>query len=183
MRMCGASLLGVRSAARSDVGRARKRTQFVECFVVLAAVLIWVNAAHAKGCNIADVLFGKVRVEILPHKEPNGVISYETVIIFGNDYPEAGRSKFDYMRILGQIESPERDGTRHILDVTGELCGNIEVMDKRGRPLRELIINTSDVDCASCDKTPIVLRRVPPNSYVVTRHDEIMGTISGRLNK
>ena len=141
------------------------------------------NAAHAKGCNIAEVLFGKVKVEILPHKEPNGVISYETGIIFGNDYPEVGRSKFDYMRILGQINSPERDGTRRILDVNGELCGVIEVMDERGRPLSELVVDNSDADCDSCDKTPIILRRVPPNSYVAMRHDEIMGTIRGRLNK
>lgn len=161
----------------------RETGAVLKLIIVMAVILSWTSVADAKGCNIADILFGKVRIEILPHKEPNGTVSYETGIILGNDFPEVGRSKFDYMKILGQISSAERDGSRAILDVNGERCGTIEVMDERGRPLPEMVIDTSDTDCDTCDKTPIILRRVPPNSYVIMRHNEIMGTISGRLNK
>lgn len=155
----------------------------MKLIIVIALILSWTSVADAKGCNIANILFGKVRIVILPHKEPNGAVSYETGIILGNDFPEVGTSKFDYMKMLGQISPPERDGSRAIFDVNGERCGTIETMDEQGRPLREMVIDTTDTDCDGCDKTPIILRRVPPNSYVVMRNDEIMGTISGRLNK
>jgi hypothetical protein len=134
--------------------------------IAVAIIMGGTSAARAEGCNIADVLFGKVRIEIIQHKD------YETGIIFGNDFDS---KKFSYDKILGQIASAERDGSRTVSDANGEPCGTIE---------QNLTIDTSNTNCNSCDKTPVTLRKVPPNSYIVMRNGaQIVGTISGTLNK
>ena len=48
-----------------------------------AMMLSSIGLARAEGCNIADMIFGKVRIEFIPHN--TGAGKYETGIIFGND--------------------------------------------------------------------------------------------------
>jgi hypothetical protein len=123
------------------------------------------GTAQADGCNIANVLYGKVRMEIIPHTD------YETGIVFGDDFDS---KRFSDGKILGQIAGAERDGSHRVSDVNGEVCGIIE---------SNLSIDTSEANCGSCAKTQIFLRKVPPNSYVVMSGGTIVGTISGRLNR
>jgi hypothetical protein len=135
------------------------------------------SAVRAEGCNIADVLFGKVRIEIIQHQgdtAPSGqkLAGYETGIIFGNDFDSP---RFSYDKILGQVAPPERDGSMRITNVNGELCGSI---------LRDMSIDNSSASCGGCSKTPINLLKISPNSYVVRlKGGNIVGTIEGRLNK
>lgn len=133
---------------------------------VAIAVLVaacWASGnAQAEGCNIANVLFGKVRIELIQHSD------YQIGIIFGGDFDS---KRFDYYRILGRIDAPERDGSRRIVDVNGELCGIIE---------SDLRIDLSDAECTPCSKRPVHLRRVGSN-YVVLQEGTIMGTINGSL--
>ena len=72
-------------------------------FAAAALALLTTTSAQANGCNIADVMFGKVTIELIQHK------GYETAIIVGNDYPAVGTSKFNALKgaIYGQISSPE----------------------------------------------------------------------------
>ncbi len=82
----------------------------------IATVIVGCRPATAdQGCNIADLMYGRVRIELIPHKE-----GFETGIIMGADFDS---KRFSYYRILGQIASPERDGSRLISDVNGESCG------------------------------------------------------------
>jgi len=94
------------------------------------------NWAQAKGCNIADVMFGSVKIELIQHK------GYESAIIVGNDYPAVGTSKFDALKgaIYGQIAPPERDGSRRLTNADGEICGSIGA---------DLVIDATDSDCGN----------------------------------
>jgi hypothetical protein len=136
-----------------------------------AALAVLTTSAQANGCNIADVMFGKVAIELIQHK------GYDTAIIVGKDYPAVGTSKFDALKgaIYGQISSPERDGSRKITNADGDICGSLGA---------DLVIDTVDSDCSGCDKTPVTLQKVPKlDGYVVVRRGSIMGTIEGRLPK
>ena len=138
----------------------------IATIIATAFVLFSTQLARADGCNIANVLFGKVRIELIQHQ------GYETGIIFGGDFDS---QRFAYEKILGQIASPERDGSRAILNANGERCGRI---------LEDLSIDISDAECGSCSKAPINLTKVSPNSFaVVIKGGSIVGTINGRLNR
>jgi len=134
--------------------------------LVIAATLIAASlmSVNAEECNIANILFGKVRIELIPHKD------YETGIVFGNDFDS---KRFSYYKILGQIASPERDGSRHISDVNGEPCGevtqNMQIVPE---------------NCQGCSKGPYPLRKVSNSSYVILHSNgSILGNIEGRLPK
>ena len=133
--------------------------------ISVAVILFFNGTASADGCNLANIILGKVRIELIPHD------GYETGINFGNDFDS---KRFSYYKILGQIASSERDGSRRITDVNGELCGVL---------LKDLNIDTSDGVCAGCSKEPKKLIRISPKAYGVMVNDSIMGTIEGRLNK
>jgi hypothetical protein len=141
-------------------------------FILTAGMAVLATAsAQANGCNIADVMFGSVAIELIQHK------GYETAIVRGNDYPAVGTSKFDALKgaIYGQISSPERDGSRKVTNADGDICGSIGA---------DLVIDTTDSDCNGCDKAPVTLQKVPKiDGYVVVRRGSIMGTIEGRLPK
>lgn len=128
------------------------------------------HASFAQGCNIADVLFGKVRIEIILDKQYN----FETGIIFGND---SSNEKFRSGKILGKIEpwGTASSTARRIDNVHAELCGVLA---------KNLVVDVSDSDCDKCDKSPILIKSVTKTSYVVLRKDgKILGTIEGRLPK
>ena len=137
------------------------------CYVLsaIAAGLIPSVSALAEGCNIADVLFGKVRIELIPNKE----YKFETGIVFGNDFDS---KRFSYGKILGSIRAPERDGSRRVDNVNGDLCGIIE---------EDLTVDTSDSSCTSCNKAPFVIKRLSPKAYAIIEGGTIRGTIEGRL--
>jgi hypothetical protein len=112
------------------------------------------------------VLFGKVRLELIPHDD----YGYETGIVFGNDFDSR---KFAYGNILGQISSPERDGSRYIRDVDSKLCGML---------LNDMTIDTSESSCRACSKSPAFLKKISPNAYAVTLEDGTpVGLMEGRL--
>lgn len=117
--------------------------------------------AQTSGCNIANVLFGSVRIELIPKQ------GYETGIVFGNS-TDGGR--FARARVLGVIHSPERDGSRAVLDTDGNPCGEITE--------RMQIV----ADCIGCAKGSYTLKSVSGVSLVVLHRDgSILGTIQGRL--
>lgn len=121
------------------------------------------SGASAEGCNIADILFGKVRIELIRHKD------YSAGVIFGDDFDS---KRFSYYKIVGQIASPERDGSRAISDVSGQPCGTLQ---------RDLKVDTEFVDCPSCSKAPVSVRRVTSSSFAVISGGAIVGTIRGAL--
>lgn len=61
-----------------------------------AVILSSSGLARAEGCNIADMLFGKVRIEIIKHNTEAG--KWETGVIKGND---TNGGRFSYEKILG----------------------------------------------------------------------------------
>ncbi len=123
------------------------------------------SGAYAEGCNVADVLFGKVRIELIQHRD------YQTGVIYGNDFDS---KRFSYYRILGQIMSPERDGSRRISDVNGEVCGVL---------LDNMTIDTSD-SVAPSGNISAKVQRISSVALVVLHGDGgIAGTITGRLPK
>ena len=123
--------------------------------LLLSLILICASAHAEQGCNIADVLFGKTRLKLIPR---NG---YETGITFGDDYDS---KRFSYDRILGQIDGPECDGSRKVSNIDGTECGHID---------DDLRIDTSGSDCYSCSKTPVTLKEV----------GKLVGILNDRLNK
>ncbi|ACK85534.1 hypothetical protein [Methylorubrum extorquens] len=123
--------------------------------------------ARADGCNISNLLFGKVRIELIPHG--SGRDFYETGIIFGNDFES---KRFAYGRILGQIASSERDGSHRVSDVNQEVCGIIE---------SNLRIDTQDTEYKAPE--PVRLQKVGSGFAVLNGSGSIMGTIEGRLPK
>lgn len=135
--------------------------------LALAFSVLATGVAQADGCNIANLLFGKVRIELIYNKK----FEYETGIIFGNDFDS---KRFAYDRILGKIAGSERDGSHRVNDVNGEMCGEIT---------ENLRVDTEGVECASCGKMPIRLQKVGNGYAVVTGAGNIMGTIEGRLPK
>ena len=139
----------------------------VLCFVLTC--MISTTRAYADDCNIADLLFGKVRIELIQHHKP-GFAGYETGVIFGNDFDS---KRFYYERILGRIASPERDGSRLIRDVTGNFCGVIQ---------KDMRLDYPNGNCATCDKDASVgLRKMAPSSYAVIQNKKVVGTVEGRL--
>lgn len=114
--------------------------------------------AQAEECNIANVLFGKVRIEE----------AKSTSIIIGNDFDS---QRFGYGKILGQIAGSERDDSRRISDVNLNVCGILE---------DNMRIDTSQAECKSCAKSRISLKKVGPG-FVVLSDGKIMGTIEGKL--
>lgn len=138
--------------------------------VLLCLPAIFLLCQTAGACNIADILFGKVRIEQILSEPRPGFAAYEIGIIFGGDFDS---KRFSYDRILGRISPPERDGSRSIRDVTGDFCGTIQ---------KDMSINLEGLECGGCSKEPISLRSVTTNAFaVVSRNGDIMGTISGRL--
>lgn len=114
--------------------------------IIPAAILAAVMAtpACADGCNISNLLFGKVRIEQIQHP------GYETGVIFGNDFDS---KRFSYDKMLGRIAAPERDGSRQISDVNGEDCGRLRsnlVIDDGRRIAR--IASTTRSSCARSDQ-------------------------------
>ena len=84
---------------RRVFGGAKMKT----AITVAGAIIVGgAGAVRAEGCNIADVLFGKVRIEIIRHQgdtAPSGqkLAGYETGIIFGNDFDSP---RFSYDKIF-----------------------------------------------------------------------------------
>ncbi len=138
--------------------------------IAFTTLLSCTGLAHAEGCNIADLLFGSVRIEIIPHNTDAG--KYETGIIFGND---ANGGNFSSYKILGQIDPSQRDGSWPIMDVNGELCGNLQ---------SNLRIDTEYASCVGtwC-KIPMSLRRVTTSTFVVLSNGSIKGTVEGHFPK
>jgi hypothetical protein len=143
--------------------------RMMQSTLFLATVLsLCATSALAEECNIANVLFGKVRIELIPHKEEQRFKGYETGIVFGADFDS---KRFSYDKILGRISPPERDGSRRISDVSGEPCGEITQS-----------MQIVPEDCQGCAKGPYALRRVTNSSYVVLHpNGSILGTVEGRL--
>ena len=136
----------------------------------LATALSSFGLARAEGCNIADVIFGKVRIEIIPHN--SGGSKWETGIIFGND---TNGGRYSYYKILGQVDQSERDGSRAIKNIDGELCGTLN---------RDMSVDTEYASCVGtwC-KRPISIRQVTPENLAVVANGSIQGTIEGRFPK
>lgn len=148
---------------------AFNRNKFHACLAVLGC-LVSPKIAFADGCNIANILFGKVRIEIIQDKQYN----FETGIIFGNDF---SNEKIRNGKILGKIEpwGTASSTARRIDNVDGELCG---VLAKNS------VVDVSVSDCEKCDKSPLLVKSVTKTSSVVIRKDgNILGTIEGRLPK
>jgi hypothetical protein len=137
-------------------------------FLVFVVPVAGSTEAVAEGCNIANVLFGSVRIEIIKHSD------YETGIVFGNDFDS---ERFRNGKILGKIEpwGTASSTLRRIENANGDICGVLTT---------DLTVSTDDAECANCNKQPFELRKVSPNSYaVVLKSGKIVGTIEGRLPK
>lgn len=133
--------------------------------LALLIVFTAVAAADASDCQIANILFGKVRVEIIPHN--NNGENYETAVVFGADFDS---KRFASGRIVGQISSRERDGSLPIKNIGGVIVASIS---------RDLRLETLE---DACDKNSRVqIRKVSPTSYAVMNENSIVGTIDGRL--
>ena len=136
--------------------------------IVVAIVICFCTAfmpAHASNCQIANILFGKVRMEIIPHS--NDGEKYETAIVYGADFDS---KRFAYEKVVGQISSKERDGSLPIANVDGVIVGSIS---------RDLRIEVLDDGCDKSDH--LQLHKVSPTSYAVMSGNSIVGTIDGRL--
>ena len=125
---------------------------------MIVTSLIFCPTAQADGCNIANLLFGKVRIEQ----------AKSTSIIIGNDFDS---QRFRYGNILGQIAGSERDDSRRISDLSQNVCGILQ---------SNMQIDTSEAECKSCSKSRISLKKVGPG-FVVLSDGKIMGTIEGKL--
>jgi len=124
---------------------------------VVVLTLLSSNAISASGqCNVADMLFGDVRIDLIQYD------GYQTAIIFGNDF---NSNKFQCGRILGMISAPERDGSRAIRDLNGTRCVTIT---------EDLEIDSEDGETSIVGK----LRKISKKSFVLLSDDEsILGSI------
>jgi hypothetical protein len=132
--------------------------------VAMLADPVFVASASAE-CGVANILFGKVEVEIIPHDNEAG--KYETAIVRGADFDS---KRFPYGKILGELSSRERNGSLPIMNLDHVIVGSIS---------SDLRVEGND---EACDKSRIArLHKVSPTSYVLKVGDSIVGTIDGRL--
>ncbi len=132
-------------------------------FFILCSASLAVKAE----CNIGDLFFGPVSIEILPHPKPN---YYETGIIIGDD---TNGGPFKYRKILGQIEESERDGSRAVYNAAYDFCG---ILKEDGR------FDAIDAECASCKIPEFTIRKSKSGMTVVSKEGRVIGTIKGRLS-
>lgn len=132
-------------------------------FIATGIALLWAGTANAD-CNVADVLFGKVRIEIVQHE------GYQTGIVFGADFDS---KRFSYDRILGYIQSPERDGSRGVRDVNGEACARI---------LKSLVMEPEET-CEKCARATYRMQSLGKGYAILHPDGQILGTVQGALPK
>src|SRR5215216_4600170 len=120
-------------------------------------------------CRIADILFGKIRLDIISRSD------YETAIIRSIEFrggrhsstvPDPQRA---YGRILGEITAVRGDFS--VLGIDRVIVGQISP---------ELVIEGLDKVCGD---SRVVIRPVQGGGYVILNGENPVGTIEGRFPK
>jgi hypothetical protein len=126
--------------------------------IVAAATPI---SAVASSCQIANIMFGDVQLDILAHPD------YETAIVRAAMFKDSTKN---FGAILGEI-TVDRGGFA-IRDRNQVVVGTISP---------KLVVEGSD---ASCDKQQrVAIKPVQPGVYVIINGDTPVGTIKGRFPK
>lgn len=114
----------------------------------------------AAACESAQILFGDVSLDIVPHAD------YETAIV---RHASFRNSKLNHGAIKGEI-TVDRGGfsIRNINhEVVGFISPALEVSGEEG-----------------CDKgSRVMIRRVKPDLFVIVNGDTPVGTVQGRFPK
>jgi hypothetical protein len=126
--------------------------------IVVAATPV---SAVASSCQIADIMFGDVQLDILPHPD------YETAIVRSATFKDSTKN---FGAILGEI-TVDRGGFA-IHDRNQVVVGTISP---------KLVVEGWD---ASCDKRQrVAIKPVQPGVYVIINGDTPVGTLKGRFPK
>ncbi|MET7242367.1 hypothetical protein ABZT49_03280 [Methylobacterium sp. EM32] len=130
-----------------------------------AALLIFtlalIGRAHASSCEVADILFGNVQLDIVRKS------NYETAIVRSDNF---NNPKKNYGAVLGEI-TVDRGGFA-IRDINQVVVGVISP--------KLIVEGWDDV----CDKRSVIsISSAKPGVYVITNGSRPVGTILGRFPK
>lgn len=124
-------------------------------------MLALVGFAHAASCQVADILFGDIQLDIL--KKPD----YETAIVRSATFKDP---KKNYDALLGEI-TVDRGGFA-IHDPNQVVVGVISP---------QLAVEGWDDACNK--RAKVVIKLVQPGVYVILSDGSPVGTIKGRFPK
>lgn len=129
--------------------------------LVALAILALAGPVQAASCQVADILFGDVQLDILKKDD------YETAIVRSGTF---NNPKKNYDALLGEI-TVERGGFS-VHDPNQIVVGSISP---------KLVVEGDD---DVCDKrAKIVIKPVQPGVYVIMNGASPVGTIKGRFPK
>ena len=132
------------------------------CFVTTLIVITSTRvSAAASPCQIADIMFGDIQLDILARAD------YETAIVRSATFKD---SKKNFGAILGEL-TVDRGGFA-IRDTNQVVVGTITP---------KLEVEGWDDGCDKQRK--VVMKLVQPGIYVIVNGDMPVGTVKGRLPK
>lgn len=134
---------------------------FIKTTYLIFAVLIFIIPPYAKACEIAQIMFGKIILDIIPEKD------YETALIRHGDFENP---KQNYGAFRGEI-TVDRGGFS-VRNNNQEVVGAISP---------KLRIEGFDDDCDKTQK--VTINKVKTDVYVITNGNSPVGTIEGRFPK
>jgi hypothetical protein len=134
---------------------------FVRIVAVLLVAGLLISAHPVYGCEVAQIMFGKITLDIIPQKD------YETALIRHGDF---NNPKLNFGAFKGEI-TVDRGGFS-IRNNNQETVGIITP---------ELRVEGSDDDCDKTQK--IIIRKVQAGAYVIMNGNTPVGTIEGRFPK
>ena len=127
--------------------------------VILSGLVVWSSSADA--CEIAQVMFGSIVLNIVPAKD------YETALIRHGDFKDPKRN---FGSFRGEI-TVDRGGFS-IRNNNQVVVGNIT---------SDLRMQGLDDDCDK--RSDLVIRKIQQGSYVIMNGTTPVGTIEGRFPK
>lgn len=168
----------VRERDRERPGRVSRRFMLWHVATCMLSMGCAWAPAHARwtrtpmevsaSCRIADILFGKIRLDIISRSD------YETAIIRSAEITDPRSSTVHdpqraYGRILGEITVNR--GSFSVAGIDQAFVGTISP---------ELVIEGRDKVCGD---SRVVIRPVQEGGYVILKGENPVGTIEGRFPK
>ena len=133
--------------------------------LLLASLFASIFGGSADACDVANVLFGKISLEIIPHTYQSD--HWESALIRNNEI--FGSEKENSNAIRGEITVDRGDFA--VRRANQEVVGYI---------FPDLRIDGGDDD--DCDKKKkVVIKKVKQGIYVILNGDTLVGTIKGRF--
>ncbi len=135
--------------------------KLIRIMALVSIAMVFLSLSPIYACEIAEIMFGKISIDIVPHK------GYETAIIRCADFES---KKHSHGAIIGEI-TVDRGGFA-VRNINQVVIGTISP---------DLKMEGWSDDCDENQK--ISIQKVQPGAYVIMNGKMPVGTIEGRFPK